>query len=276
MGTVMAKVIRGNSLMTSSRIFLWAATCAGVLFSLSAAVAVPWKNESGHGKYQGGNRHGKVPHEHKSDDRKYENKGGPRGYKEERKCDVSARRGGPPPWAPAHGHRAKQGGRHGQSDDWGDHRLRDGDDHVGYDTVTRDLGILEGACRREEIGAALGGVVGGVIGSKVGKGDERKVATIASAVLGALVGSQIGRHMDQTNQQCTGQILERAPDRQAVTSRNPDTGVQYRVTPTKTFRQQAHYCREYIAEATIGGTATRVRGNACRKPDGSWQTVQGS
>ncbi len=262
--------------MTRIKALFGAVACTWLFVSLSTAVADPWKDESGHGKHRRGDRHGEVEYEYKSGDCKYKYNGGPHGYKEERECDSSAGRGGPPPWAPAHGHRAKHRGYHAKNDDWDDDHRPEVDDYEDYETVTRDLGILEGICRREAIGAVLGGVVGGVIGSKVGKGDERKVATIAGAVLGVLVGSRIGRHMDQTDQQCTGQVLERAPDRQAVTWRNPNTGVQYRVTPTRTFAQQAYQCREYVTEATIGETATRVRSTACRNPDGSWQRVQGS
>jgi surface antigen len=46
------------------------------------------------------------------------------------------------------------------------------------------------------------------------------------------------------------------------------------VTPTQTFQtQDGRYCREYTADARIGGRVQQTYGTACRQPDGSWQIV---
>src|SRR5688572_3795215 len=65
--------------------------------------------------------------------------------------------------------------------------------YVGYTGKewTRDYGIIEGRCNRDEIGTVLGAVVGGAIGSQVGDGSGRTVAVIVGAVLGAVIGREI-------------------------------------------------------------------------------------
>ena len=209
------------------RTALVGALLAAVVTFPASIWADPWKNESGH--------RGK-PHKHQS---------------------VGAR-GGPPPWAPAHGYRRK-------------HRGHYYEDREVYSRHAEHFGIASGTCNREAIGTILGGVVGGVIGSQVGKGDGQKLATIAGAVVGVLVGRSIGRRMDQADQACTGQALERAADRETVAWRNPDTGADYRVTPTRTLETDGRYCREYTTQATVGGERQTFHGTACRNDDGSWQ-----
>lgn len=178
----------------------------------------------------------------------------------------------PPPWAPAHGYRDKHRDRY-------EHREHDA--HRDYRPLlpwhTRgheNSYIRGGRCDRDALGAVLGGVVGGVAGSRLGKGDGRAVATIAGTVIGILVGRSIGRSMNASDQQCTGQTLEHAPDRTSVQWHNPDSGADYQVTPVTTFQDpQGRYCREYTTRATIGGRAEQVYGRACRQPDGSWSKL---
>jgi surface antigen len=162
--------------------------------------------------------------------------------------------GGPPPWAPAHGYRRKQGRA-----------------EVSY-VPPFDISI--GTCNRELIGGVLGGAVGGVLGSNVGKGTGQTVAIVGGTILGVLVGGSIGRTMDQVDQNCVGQIMEHSPTGRAVEWQNPDTGVSYEVVPTQTRQDtQGRYCREYQTTATVGGRTQQVYGTACRQPDGSWQII---
>lgn len=166
----------------------------------------------------------------------------------------------PPPWAPAHGYRNKHSERYEYPPvlPWHGH-----DYHNDY--------IRSGRCDRAGLGAVLGGVVGGITGSQIGKGDGRTAATIAGTVIGILVGRAIGRQMDNTDQQCTGQTLEHAPDGIPVHWQDPDHNSDYLVTPLRTWRHQdGRYCREYTTEASIGGRMSEVYGEACRQPDGSW------
>lgn len=173
--------------------------------------------------------------------------------------------GGPPPWAPAHGYRRKHDEYHGY--DRGD----DEGHHADDDRVTRDFGIAAGTCNRESVGAFLGGVVGAAVGSQVGSREDRPLTVVAGTVIGVLVGRSIGRSMDAADQACTGQVLERAADRQRVTWSNPNTGVRYQVVPTGTYRSNGRYCRKYVTHAVFDGSTHTLYGTACRNADGSWQ-----
>jgi surface antigen len=53
--------------------------------------------------------------------------------------------------------------------------------------------------------------------------------------------------------------------------RNPDSGNQYTVVPTRTFDAPSGPCREYSIDAVIAGRMDKVFGTACRRPDGCWQ-----
>ena len=180
----------------------------------------------------------------------------------------------PPPWAPAHGYRSK----HQQYD----HDDEDDDEYNGGNNfylpwLTRGYHsdyVTGGRCNRDKLGAVLGGVIGGVAGSQIGDGKGKTVATVAGAVIGILVGQSIGRHMDETDQNCTGQTLEYAPDNAPVSWNDTDNGSTYTVTPVRTYQaSENRYCREYQTDAIIGGKKQQVYGTACRQPDGSWQRM---
>lgn len=170
-------------------------------------------------------------------------------------------KGGPPPWAPAHGYRRKKKYSRG--------------------TVTvykPPYGVDLGRCNRSEInevlGGIAGGVAGGVMGSQIGKGDGKTAATIGGAILGYLVGSTVGRELDQLDQACVGQALEHARTHQTVAWRNSDRNTTYEVTPTEIFRgASGEYCREYYSIATVNGRMKKVYGTACRQSDGTWKLI---
>ena len=166
----------------------------------------------------------------------------------------------PPPWAPAHGWRAKH-----------KHKHKHDEEYVSYRPVP--FGIDLGRCNRDVLGAVLGGVAGGAIGSTVGKGDGRTVAIIGGTLIGVLIGGAIGRSMDNVDQNCVGQALEHAEDGQQVRWQNSQ-GSSYDVVPQRTYTNQGGaYCREYTTTAVVGGRSQRVYGTACRNPDGSWKLV---
>lgn len=173
----------------------------------------------------------------------------------------------PPPWAPAHGYRAKAHHHHRHSD------------KAVEAVYVVPFGISEGTCHRHTFdrrtaGALLGGVTGGLIGAHIGKGDGRVVATIGGALIGVLVGSSVGASMDVGDGYCFANTLEYAETDTAVHWRNPDTGVTYQVEPTRTYSiDDGRYCREYQTTATIGGEYSSLHGTACRQPDGTWQLV---
>ncbi len=196
-------------------------------------------------------------------DREDAGRGGYKSWKSGKRRHKTKRRGGPPPWAPAHGYRRK---------------------YLTYWTHDRrevripesDL-VLQSAsgvvqCNRDVVGAVFGGAAGAAVGSRFGKGSGKTAATIAGAILGALIGGNIGRAMDQVDQNCIGQALERAETGRTVVWRNPDNGGDYRVTPNETYQSAGgEYCREYTTTVVIGGQTERAHGRACRQPDGSWR-----
>ena len=184
---------------------------------------------------------------------------------------VYKEKGGPPPWAPAHGYRGKHG---------------DGDDHEDRSRTTvvvkpqetvyvAPYDINVGRCNRQVLGSVVGGALGGIAGSTIGKGQGKTAAIIGGTVIGILVGGSVGRTMDDLDQACVGQILEHAPNQRPVEWQDPDKKQSYNVTPLETYKApDGRYCREYVSTATIGGKKQQVYGTACRQPDGSWQTVK--
>ena len=110
----------------------------------------------------------------------------------------------PPPWAPAHGRRAKDAER--------DYRDRDRDDDRGYyvyrddhrrharRVVRYDEVVYRGDdgryyCHRSDgtTGLIVGAVAGGVIGNQLARGKSAALGTILGAGAGALLGQAIDR-----------------------------------------------------------------------------------
>jgi surface antigen len=184
----------------------------------------------------------------------------------------------PPPWAPAHGYRAK-----GAPD--GHHDKKPGlppgpDFHNRHDFGADGYGdlflpngnILQ--CNRDVIGSILGGAAGAVAGSTIGRGDGRLLATIGGAIFGLLAGNAIGAGMDATDQACGGYALDRLPDGQTAVWTNPDSQQQYGITPLKTFQNDSNqYCREYSATVKIDDARQQTYGTACLQPDGTWRIL---
>jgi len=124
---------------------------------------------------------------------------------------------------------------------------------------------------QEQMGMVIGGALGGVLGSQIGHGDGTTAAIIAGTLIGAGIGGAVGRSMDEVDRLKTAQTLETVRTGVSSTWRNPDTGNQYQVTPTRTIESSDQPCREYTVDAVIGGRQEQVYGTACRKADGSWQ-----
>lgn len=128
--------------------------------------------------------------------------------------------------------------------------------------------------QKEQAGMVIGGVLGGVLGTQIGKGHGRDIAIIAGVLAGSAIGGSIGRTMDDVDRMKTAQTLEGVRTGVSSTWKNPDTSVQYSVTPTRTYETASGPCREFTTEAVIGGKHEKVYGTACRQADGSWK-VQG-
>lgn len=130
---------------------------------------------------------------------------------------------------------------------------------------------------KETAGTVIGGVGGAVIGSQVGSGGTRLVATAAGTLIGAWIGNEIGRSLDRADQQYATQsanaALERYPDGQSSTWKNPNTGHSGATTPTRTYETADGPCREYRTSVVIDGRTETAYGTACRQPDGTWRVV---
>ncbi len=126
-------------------------------------------------------------------------------------------------------------------------------------------------CNRDLVGTAIGGVAGGVIGSQIGQGDGRTVATIGGAIAGALIGGAIGRDMDTRDQACIGHALEFSSAGRKVSWMDRDRDARYAVIPGRIERRtDGRYCRPYDADVVVDGRLQKIRGTACRRPDGTW------
>lgn len=128
--------------------------------------------------------------------------------------------------------------------------------------------------QKESAGLLIGGALGGLLGSQVKNSDIRTAAIIAGTLAGAAIGGAIGQSMDATDRMMVGQTLEGVRTGVPTAWHNPDTGVDYQVTPTRTFESASGPCRDYTVDAIIDGRRETVHGTACRQPDGTWR-VQG-
>ena len=125
---------------------------------------------------------------------------------------------------------------------------------------------------RQTQGTVAGGVVGGLLGSQIGDGSGQVIATGVGTLIGALVGSHIGTQLDELDRYRAGHTLETTRTGYSKQWVNPDTGAQYRVTPTRTYDSgYGSPCREFTMDAQVGGNTEQVYGTACRQEDGSWK-----
>lgn len=161
----------------------------------------------------------------------------------------------PPPHAKAHG--------------W---RKKNDPNYVGYTGKKweKDYGVIEGRCNTAAVGAALGGVVGGAIGSRTDP-EDRPVAVILGTVIGAVIGAKIGQTMDDRDRACMGHALELAGEKRTVVWTNSATGVTYRLTPTRNYRDVNRPCREFTTLVSTAQKKESVKGVACRRGNGEWE-----
>jgi surface antigen len=166
----------------------------------------------------------------------------------------------PPPWAPAHGWRAKQ-------------KYKNKPKYYANYQAPYDLDL--GRCNRVLLGGALGGATGAALGSTVDRGDGRTAAVVGGTIVGVLVGGALGNYLDSIDQNCVGQTLEHADDGGSIAWRNPENGGAYQVTPQQTYRtSDGRTCRDYVTEIWIDDRKEQALGTACRQPDGSWKITR--
>lgn len=125
--------------------------------------------------------------------------------------------------------------------------------------------------QQEQSGMVIGGLLGGVLGSQVGRGDGRTTAIILGTLAGAAIGGSVGHSMAETDKLKTAHALENVRTGVPTSWKNPDSGNQYVVVPTRTYESASGPCRDYVIDAVVAGKKDKVVGTACRQPDGSWQ-----
>lgn len=125
----------------------------------------------------------------------------------------------------------------------------------------------------ESVGSLSGAAIGALAGSSIAGNSDGKVFAIAAGTFaGALIGGNIGRKMDKLDRLEVSKALESQPTNSTTTWVNPDSKIQYEVTPINTVEEKGDGpCREFITKANIGGQEEKVYGKACRKQDGSWE-----
>jgi len=126
-------------------------------------------------------------------------------------------------------------------------------------------------------GAAIGAGIGAVLGNALDCHGCALIGGLLGAGIGGYTGGEVGKRMDAQDAARTSTAVNSLPTGASTSWKNPDTGMQYDVTPTRTYmsRDTGGYCREVtIGQAEIGGQRKEVYGTACRKPDGSWEMQQ--
>ncbi len=179
-------------------------------------------------------------------------------------------------------HRGHDWDRRGHDRHWDDRRGRGRDRRVNVyiaprPYVERNIYVNNGGyyssasysevrCTNDynPLGMLLGGAAGGIVGNSIGKGKGNTAAIITGAVLGSAVGGRISQHCDQ-------QVFRQVPVGVPVSWQGNDG--YYNVTPTREYQTAGRYCREYQANATVGGRRQQTYGTACMQPDGSWEVI---
>ena len=137
------------------------------------------------------------------------------------------------------------------------------------------LGYLLTACNptRQDIGTVAGAATGAYAGSVIGNGGGQLVAIAIGALAGSYLGGAVGEYMNDVDRDNTRQALESSPTGSTMNWTNPETGINYNVTPTNTFSNDDGLCREYTTESISSGQVEVDHDTACRQEDGSWHSV---
>ncbi len=145
-----------------------------------------------------------------------------------------------------------------------------------FAAVSMSLAGCEGMMpSKEAIGTIGGAGLGALVGSRFGGGEGRVASVAVGTLLGAVAGNLIGKSMDSSDTVATQTVLEKAETGQPVAWTNPKTKAQYKVTPTKTYKDESGQdCREYKTVGVIDGKRETINGTACRQDDGTWKATE--
>jgi surface antigen len=111
------------------------------------------------------------------------------------------------------------------------------------------------------VGAGAGGLVGYAIGGTTG--------LIIGGALGGALGYSVGRQMDEEDRRRAAYAIEQ---NRYMEWQNAE-GEHYSVRPERTSYRDGRECREFTMNADIDGRPEHVTGTACRRPDGTWETI---
>jgi len=112
------------------------------------------------------------------------------------------------------------------------------------------------------VGAGAGGVIGYALGGTTG--------LLIGGIAGGALGYATGKSMDNEDRRRAAYALE---TNREMEWRNESTGRDYRVVPTGTSYRNGRECRNFEMLAHVDGRPDTVTGTACRRSDGSWESM---
>lgn len=135
-------------------------------------------------------------------------------------------------------------------------------------TLALGASLLAGACATPSqtgtaVGAGTGAAVGGIAGGTGGM--------LFGAAVGGILGYAGGRAVEEEDRRRAAVAIEQNREMEWRNSQ----GAQYRVVPGRTHYYSGRECRDFRMMAEIDGRPDQVSGTACRRPDGSWETISG-
>ena len=125
--------------------------------------------------------------------------------------------------------------------------------------------MLASCATKSGTGTAVGAGAGALVGHAIGGG----TGLVVGGLLGGALGYGVGRSMEEEDRRRAAEALE-ANHAEEWRNSNGDT---YRVEPTQTSYRDGRQCREFTMYTDIDGKAQKVNGTACRRPDGTWESV---
>jgi surface antigen len=128
-----------------------------------------------------------------------------------------------------------------------------------------------GTTQRGALGVLLAVALGGCTtggGGATGTGDARDLGPA-----GQLVGGYVGQQMSDQDRGRVRLALDTSANNQP-TSWQGEQGRSFKVTPVRTFTGEGGTrCRDFDTQTTVDGRHQKIRGTACRQPDGSWRPL---
>lgn len=127
---------------------------------------------------------------------------------------------------------------------------------LGKLVVTALIGVMLNACASDET-------------------SKPSVGSVAGASFGAGVDDSLDLDDRRYMQRTVQNTLEFNRTWEASSWRNPETGAEGTVTPTRTYESAAaKWCREFEAMVSDDDGQELASGHACRERDGTWRIIE--